>query len=636
MLSWFWLVGAQAFGTTATVQGDDVQLAESLKTTYPNAEVAIKECHQTYTFTLSDKDSIPVRGNLHSEESYLALRYNLKMNRSVFYDDMTEVKELKVTDGRNKKVTVFPYYGPYQTGEYFYDDAKLCTFILDFPSKGSLLNCQFDKTYKDLKYLTSVYLPDFYPVVDKTLEFEIPDWLDIELREFNFEGYNIEKQQVRHEDRKSTSYIYKVSNLPEMKDETGAPPLAKVYPHILVLSKRYTQHDQSHDLLANTKDLYKWYASLVAGVKNKPDVLKTTVDILTSGKEKDLDKVEAIFYWVQDNIRYIAFENGIMGFRPENADEVFNNRYGDCKGMANLMKEMLVLAGFDARLTWIGTKDIPYNYSIPSLAVDNHMICTLFLDGKRYFLDGTEEFIGVADYASRIQGRQVMIEDGENFILDTVPEFDKTHNKVSYNASFSVDSNAVLKGHIESQYRGEEKTVIRRSYAAMQNNDKEDALKEFLKGGDKNVQVNNVEATGLSDRSSDLIFHYDARINNHVTQVGNEYYITLDNRQEYGQARFTDKRINDYEFQNKVLIEGKQELHFPASWKIDFLPDPVDIQTDRFAFKLQYRVEGQTIHYKKSISIDEALLRHEDFEAWNQAVDQVNKFYNSQIVLVKP
>ena len=72
---------------------------------------------------------------------------------------------------------------------------------------------------------------------------------------------------------------------------------------------------------------------------------------------------------------------------------------------------MLTIAGFDARLTWIGTSDLPYAYSLPSLVVDNHMICTVILNGKKYFLDGMEEYIALSDYAQRIQGKQVLIED---------------------------------------------------------------------------------------------------------------------------------------------------------------------------------------------------------------------------------
>ena len=39
------------------------------------------------------------------------------------------------------------------------------------------------------------------------------------------------------------------------------------------------------------------------------------------------------------------------------------------------MAEMLKAIGLDGRLCWLGTNHIAYDYSTPSLGVDNHMIC---------------------------------------------------------------------------------------------------------------------------------------------------------------------------------------------------------------------------------------------------------------------
>ena len=117
-------------------------------------------------------------------------------------------------------------------------------------------------------------------------------------------------------------------------------------------------------MFESVKDLYGWYRTVCDSIGNQPSELKEKVAALTNGKKTDAEKIEAIFYWVQDNIRYIAFENGIMGFRPDAAQNVFRKKYGDCKGKANLLKEMLRLAGYDARLTWIGTSDLPYDYSL--------------------------------------------------------------------------------------------------------------------------------------------------------------------------------------------------------------------------------------------------------------------------------
>ena len=62
--------------------------------------------------------------------------------------------------------------------------------------------------------------------------------------------------------------------------------------------------------------LYSWYNYLYKKSVNKPDELKAKVTELTKGKTTDIEKVKSIFYWVQDNIRYIAFEDGLAGFIP--------------------------------------------------------------------------------------------------------------------------------------------------------------------------------------------------------------------------------------------------------------------------------------------------------------------------------
>src|SRR6185437_11119848 len=202
-------------------------------------------------------------------------------------------------------------------------------------------------------------------------------------------------------------------------------------------------------------------------------------------------KIEAIFYWVQDNIRYIAFENGLAGFRPEACQRVYSYKYGDCKGMANLLKEMLVLAGYDARLTWLGTRHIAYDYSTPSIAVDNHMICTVVLKGKYYFLDPTETFISFGDIAHRIQGRQVIIENGDSFIMEKTPEYSKDRNLIKITTKATINGD-LIEGKTKEEYNGEGKTQILQAYDQIKNHEKEDAIKNFLSGRDKNMTVENI------------------------------------------------------------------------------------------------------------------------------------------------
>lgn len=83
---------------------------------------------------------------------------------------------------------------------------------------------------------------------------------------------------------------------------------------------------------------------------NEPEKLRPALAKIIANNTNDVDKIKAIYYWVQDKIRYIAYEDGYSGYIPASAQEVLANKYGDCKGMANLLTELLKLAGYDARL----------------------------------------------------------------------------------------------------------------------------------------------------------------------------------------------------------------------------------------------------------------------------------------------
>ena len=58
-------------------------------------------------------------------------------------------------------------------------------------------------------------------------------------------------------------------------------------------------------------------------MKDDPEQLKSKVTELTAKAKTDEEKIKNIYYWVQDNIRYIAFEDGIAGFKPDDSQNVF-------------------------------------------------------------------------------------------------------------------------------------------------------------------------------------------------------------------------------------------------------------------------------------------------------------------------
>jgi len=425
-----------------------------------------------------------------------------------------------------------------------------------------------------------------------------------------------------------------MTDLPPIPSESNALPISYTVPHVIVLLKSYEMDGQQQKGFQSSADLYNWYNYLYGKCDNQPSVFKSKTDELVRGKSNDLDKVKAIFYWVQDNIRYIAFEDGYAGFIPQTAQEVYKNKYGDCKGMANLTTEMLKQAGLDAHMTWIGTRHLPYNYSIPSLCVDNHCISTVYVGGKPYFLDATEKYVPLGEYAYRIQGKEALIGKGKDHEIIKVPVADKAQNKILTQASFSLNDN-VLKGHLKVTLTGEERTNFHQFYHDLATDRKKEFLQRVLEFGNDNLTATNVKTSDLNNREIPVVIEGDIDLSNNVIIDEKELYAGID----FFPRKLTsfmpdDKRVNPFEFNSIYVAEDEIELKVPG-FRIKDVPEAIDQQSADYGFKGSYSQTGSTILLKKTLSINTGTVKKADFANWKAFLKKLKDFNNNIVTVEK-
>jgi len=608
----------------------EIKKAQELREIYDKSDVAILKSSEKVTFSTS-RNHEKVEVNHSVSERLLNINSRADIHKYEFYDSESEISTFSIKFKNNKKAAFFATDEFYKSNDLFYNDARVKYYKLDFPVQGYTYLYDMEKKTNDIKYFTTLYFNDEYPVIDKEVVITVPKWLNLEIKEFNFEGYDITK--TVNSTAEGTIYKYAIKNLKPGAKEENKPGPSYLYPHLLFLAKSFTYGKETTTLFNETGDLYKWYKSLTDSMKDDPSVYAEKVKELTKDAKTDEEKVKNIYYWVQDNIRYIAFEDGIAGFKPDESNNVFTKRYGDCKGMANLIKQMLKQAGFDARLCWIGTNHIAYSYDLPSLSVDNHMICAWFKDGKHYFLDGTEKYNSLGEYANRIQGKQVLIEDGDHYILDRIPTQPSTFNKETKVITYTIaDENLV--GHVHQELAGESKASFLYAYNHIKNDKKEDALNWYLSGGDKNNAITNIKTSDLSNRDIKLIIDYDSTLKNQVSSFDNEIYIDFDYSKEYKGYDF-EKREEDFVFSFKPYDDITTIFNIPAGYKVTKLPENKSFKSDDYTISMTFETKGNQIIYHKIFDFNSGKIRKSDFENWNKNFKEFSNLYSEQIVLSK-
>ncbi|OJJ15854.1 hypothetical protein BKI52_36660 [marine bacterium AO1-C] len=607
-------------------------LVKQYQKKYPKTKAAVLNSEVVYSIQFNEKTQLPQIIE-QSEEHYLALKPG-KVSRYAFYDQYSAIKQSK-RRGQNasisKKLEVM--CGNYSSNGIFYSDAQVCQYPFRFILEGETQKLNLTKHYNDPRYFTRVFFTDQLPVVKKTITFKVPQWATLELKTYNFAGFDIQQKKVTQEDG-STHYIFTALNLPPIEHFDDVPGQTHTYPHLLVLFKRFEQKNQTTQLLGSVNDLYQWYRKVADQVDNQHPQLKPIVNDLLRGLDTPKQKAEAIFYWVQDNIRYIAFEDGVAAFKPEDAQKVYTKKYGDCKGMANLMKSMLKIAGFDARLTWIGTNHLAYDYSTPSIAVANHMICTLLLNNKKYYLDATEKYIPFGEYAERIQGRPILIENGAKYWLEQIPIAKQAANQVLRTHQLMVQSESLV-GWGKHAYQGEQKKEVL-YYLNFTSQKKTRELVQLLVDlDDKNCHLDSLQFSDPNQRAGKFTIDYQIKLNNRVASFDSEMYIDIDFYKEFKQAKVEKDRLNALNLREKVFRKSVVQLQIPEGYQVKHLPKNLDIKHPAFSIQANFAKKNKLITYTKTITTAQSMIQKADFAAWNAAIEALSKMYEDQIILVK-
>jgi len=229
----------------------------------------------------------------------------------------------------------------------------------------------------------------------------------------------------------------------------------------------------SFTTLKNWNEVVKWALPLY---RVNMDNVKQIANSITKSKDKNQAAVDLIRF-VQDDIRYLGFEDGINAFKPNQPEIVFKQRYGDCKDKSILLASLLRSVGFDAFPILVNTylRHETIN-ELPSINAFNHCIVSLKIDDTNYFIDptisdqkGDLENIPIPDY-----GYGLLIKAGEQ-TLTTITQKSKpvikineiiTLDSINGNADFIVSSNynGSKADGIRSYFNSNSRDVIKKEY----------------------------------------------------------------------------------------------------------------------------------------------------------------------------
>ncbi|MEX0996930.1 MAG: DUF3857 domain-containing protein [Flavobacteriaceae bacterium] len=626
------------------VTGVQAQLKDEFslyKENYPNAgKVRLnQEKHVSLSINRGTIDIIQeiLEEDLYLDESAIN-RAKKSVNFSAFFE-MQSIEASSFIPDRDKfrEIKVSTFTEKDEMEYSFHDDMRSLNFIFPDLKKGAKSKMKYSEKVLNPRFLSPFYFGDYFPVINNTFTITAHKDINLIFKEFHTEGYNISFRESEKGNNKI--YSWQLKDLPDFKPENDAPNYKTFIPHIIPIITSYKANGNTVNVLQDVSDLYSWYHSLTKDLnKEAPDPqLVSLVNELTAGKENEFEKVRAIYYWTQKNIKYIAFEYALGGFIPREANAVFEKKYGDCKDNSSILKQMLEIAGIDGQLTWIGTRKIPYTYEeIPTPLVDNHMILAYVYQDKTYYLDATGRYLPLELPAPFIQGKEALIAmPGGNYRIETVPVVPASENAFIDVTHLKIEGNT-LTGSSKTEITGYAKLDY---FNALEQLNTPDRIKQFynthFRKGSNKFLIETFEEQNKFEYDKNLQVDYTFQIADYIKNLGDEIFINLNLNKDITIFKTRDDRKQALEMEYKNKYETTTTLEIPDGYKVSFLPKDFELKNEHIAASIRYQVENNKVLYTHNIEQNFLVLQPEHQKEVNALIKEIERAYREIIILEK-
>ncbi len=180
-------------------------------------------------------------------------------------------------------------------------------------------------------------------------------------------------------------------------------------------------------------DIAAWYEELLVDVPRRPQTVRAFARELTVDVEDPRRRLEVLLDFLRSDVRYVAIEVGIGGYRPSPPEAVLTRRWGDCKDKALLLIDLLEEAGVPGHPVLIRSssgEDVNPDFPVPDGF--NHLIVAVPADAVAaregdpiadglLFIDPTQEK-GTAGWLHPwVQGKHALVVRGERSALVETP-----------------------------------------------------------------------------------------------------------------------------------------------------------------------------------------------------------------------
>ncbi len=489
-------------------------------------------------------------------------------------------------------------------GYEFYTDIKVKRFTMPAVEDDCIIEIAYEienlKPVLSMDYADTFFCQNLFPIEEDILEVVLP--VGTELKYKKFKTNILPEITARGNKRK---YTFVNTKQKEIIPESRMPSLLD----------RDTFAQLSFWTLTSWDKISKWYNDLVKEQMKSSHELERFTKQLIEDKKTDEDKINAIFNFVSQNVRYIAVLLGPHTHKPHAAFEIFEKRYGDCKDKTVLLLTMLKIAGIKGFPALVPANGKYFDDSMPSLNVFNHIIAVVPFKDKYFWLDATNETASFDSPPFVLPTKVFLInEDGSyNFITTPALNDKKDYYHLDINYNINYEGNADI--NYTYEFFGKAAESIRYSFKY---SPPEQRKKYFENRG---IEIKELALSSFTDTRSPFTIKLSGIVKN-LAQVLDEETMVLSNilpLDSYRDITAANDRKYPISIAKSLYSIESRSYQFPSGFKIKRLPS-------NYTFEQPFRYRSEKYSFKNSVFLVHLKAKNEEQTISLEKIDEFKKY----------
>jgi len=451
---------------------------------------------------------------------------------------------------------------------------------------------------------------------------------------FHQKFYNFNPEEHVQKTETTKTYKWQIVNLAHLNvQESFLPSIKSLYPTARFVPDAFV-FGKIKGTSTTWKQVGNWYSKLISGLDKLPEFEIKKVLELTKQATNDYEKAKLIYTYLQNETRYIGVFIGIGGWKPDDATNVCNNKFGDCKALTNYMMAMLKAVGIKSYCSLIiADDDEPdIDTSFPGMYF-NHVVLCVPIHNDTLWLECTNQSNPFNYWGTFTNGKHALVCDFENSYITQTPHFEHQTNYVTQTSKVIIQDGKLIVD-MERQLFGE-------AFEKVKNNLNVNSDKEIIDIATKTLPFKNYSLTNVKyrDINIDGCTGYNETLqltfSNNLQAYGSNLIISPFNKFVETQFHLNTYRQNPISILYNYKIADTTQYDIPKEFELEGLPINFQDSTRYGKVGARYIQEKKQLKVITFFEFNKGMYPQSDYADFMLFIDRIINSESHKILLKK-